>query len=126
PDNNDLPLIYFKDMDTFDDSDNEEARIGYVGRISYNYKNRYYLELSGRRDASWMFAPGKRTGFFPSVSGGWRITDEQFMQNLLGENTVLNNLKLRASYGVLGDDNRDVTGLGAYDYLSGYNYNVSQ
>ncbi|MGS2761876.1 SusC/RagA family TonB-linked outer membrane protein [Sinomicrobium sp. M5D2P9] len=126
PDNNDLPLIYFKDMDTFDDSDNEEARIGYVGRISYNYKNRYYLELSGRRDASWMFAPGKRTGFFPSISGGWRITDEQFMQNLLGENTVLNDLKFRASYGVLGDDNRDVTGLGAYDYLSGYNYNVSQ
>ncbi|MBC9797106.1 TonB-dependent receptor [Sinomicrobium sp. FJxs] len=126
PDNNDLPLIYFKDMDTFDDSDNEEARIGYIGRISYNWKHRYYLELSGRRDASWMFAPGKRTGFFPSVSGGWRITDEKFMQNLLGENTVLNDLKFRASYGVLGDDNRDVTGLGAYDYLSGYNYNTSQ
>ncbi|MFI2743817.1 SusC/RagA family TonB-linked outer membrane protein [Zhouia sp. PK063] len=123
PTTNDLPLIYFKDMDTFDDSDDQEARIGYIGRISYNYKNRYYIELSGRQDKSWKFAPGKRTGFFPSASLGWRITDENFMKDLLGSNTILNDLKFRASYGVVGDDD---VGIGAYDYLTGYNYNASK
>ncbi len=120
PQTNVLPLIYFSDVDTYDDSESEEARIGYIGQISYNYRDKYYLSFSGRRDASWKFAPDQRVGYFPSVSGGWRITEEQFMKDWLGDSKVLDNLKIRASYGVLGDDN---IGIGAFDYLTGYNYN---
>lgn len=122
PGTNTLPLIYFSDMDTYDDSSSEQARIGYIGQISYNYKDKYYLQLSGRRDASWKFAPDQRVGYFPSVSGGWRITEEPFMKDWLGDSSILNNLKIRASYGELGDDNLGGA-LGAYDYISGYNYN---
>jgi len=131
PQTNTLPLIYFSDIDTYNDHDDEEARIGYIGRLTYNYKDKYYVELSGRRDASWKFAPNKRTGFFPSASAGWRITEEPFIKEVLGENTVLNGLKLRASYGVLGDDNinqgidgNDPRFIGPYDYLPGYEYNT--
>lgn len=120
PQTNILPLIYFADVVDFQDRDEEEARIGYVGKLNYNYKEKYFLELSGRQDASWKFAPSKRKGFFPSGSIGWRLTEEDFMKNILGENTFLNEFKIRASYGVLGDDN---IGIGAYDWLPGYNYN---
>lgn len=121
PGTNELPLIYFSDMDTYDDYQAEDARIGYIARLSYNFADKYYLEVSGRRDASWKFSPEKRVGYFPSASAGWRITEEKFAQDLLGSNSFLNNLKLRASYGVLGDDN---VGIGAFDYLTGYSYDV--
>ena len=131
PGTNTLPLIYFSDVDTYDDSASEEARIGYIGRLSYNFRDKYYVELSGRQDASWRFAPGKRTGFFPSASVGWRLTEEDFMKDLLGESTVLNDLKLRGSYGILGDDNinlgigaGDARYIGPYAYLPGYTYNA--
>ena len=123
PTNNALPLIQFPDLNRFEDTDFEEARIGYVGRFNYNFANKYYLELAGRRDASWRFAPGKRWGFFPSVSAGWRITNEDFFQSLVGTN-VLSDLKLRVSYGKLGDDNIG-GGIGPFDYLTGYNYGTS-
>lgn len=121
PETNVLPLIYFSDVDTYDDREVETARIGYIGKISYNYDDKYYVTVSGRRDASWKFAPGKRVGYFPSASVGWRITKEPWMQDLLGESSILNDLKIRASYGVLGDDD---IGIGPYDYLTGYNYNA--
>ncbi|WP_084299329.1 SusC/RagA family TonB-linked outer membrane protein [Dyadobacter tibetensis] len=120
PSTNVLPLMYFTDMDTYNDKDNELARIGYIGRVNYDYDSKYYLEVSARRDASWKFAPDRRVGFFPSASAGWRVTEEQFIRNILGDRTVLGDLKLRASYGSLGDDN---IGIGAYDYIPGYNYN---
>lgn len=120
PATNVLPLIYFNTTDTYNDKDDREARIGYIGRINYNFASRYYLELSGRRDASWKFAPNKRVGFFPSASVGWRLTEEKFVKSLLGENSKLNDLKLRASYGVVGDDDN---GVSPTDYLEGYNYN---
>ena len=128
PSTNVLPLIYFATSDRYDDSDNQLARIGYIGRVTYNYANRYYLEVSGRQDASWKFAPDRRTGFFPSASVGWRISDEAFLKNIIGERSILDDLKLRASYGVLGDDNIDMGRngadvLGPYAYLPGYNYN---
>tara|TARA_Y100000815_G_scaffold275662_1_gene315712 strand:- start:5386 stop:8550 length:3165 start_codon:yes stop_codon:yes gene_type:complete len=131
PGTNELPLIYFSDMDTYDDYQDEDARIGYIARLSYNYADKYYLEVSGRRDASWKFAPSKRVGYFPSASAGWRITEEKFFKDLIGENSVLDNLKIRGSYGVLGDDNinlginpGDPRYIGPYDYLTGYEYNV--
>lgn len=89
----------------YNDDDTPEARIGYIGRINYNYANKYYLELSGREDGSWRWPPAHRWGFFPSVSVGWRITDEPFFSSLIGKNSVLSDLKLRASYGKMGDDN---------------------
>ena len=136
PKTNILPLIYFNDVVAYNDSDNEIARLGYIARINYSYGSRYYLEVSGRRDASWRFAPDRRVGYFPSASVGWRITEEGFMKSLLGSSSILENLKLRASYGVLGDDNVNLNYLGGsdfgpgnpnyispYAYLPGYVYN---
>nr|WP_294905806.1 TonB-dependent receptor [uncultured Lacibacter sp.] len=122
PTTNALPLIYFATADRYDDSNDRQARVGYIGRVNYNYSNKYFVELSARRDASYLFAPDKRVGYFPSISAGWRITDEDFMQKLLGGNRILSDFKIRASYGQLGDDG-SALGLGAYSYLTGYNYN---
>ncbi|MCS3736668.1 SusC/RagA family TonB-linked outer membrane protein [Mucilaginibacter dorajii] len=128
PISNNLPLIYLPTVDTYQDSDDSEARIGYVARLNYNYDNKYYFEGSARRDASYLFDPAHRVGYFPGGSVGWRITQEGFMKNLLGDNSVLNDLKFRGSYGVLGDDrdpnnpNNPITA--PYGYLSGYNYNT--
>lgn len=123
PTTNVLPLIYFATADRYDDSDDRQARIGYIGRVNYNFASKYFLELSARRDASYLFTPENRVGYFPSVSAGWRITQEKFMEKLLGKIKVLNELKLRASYGELGDDG-DALGLAPYSYISGYNYNT--
>jgi TonB-linked SusC/RagA family outer membrane protein len=120
PSTNVLPLIYFNTADQYNDSDDREARVGYIGRLNYSFAGKYYLEASGRRDASYLFLPGKRTGFFPSASIGWRITEEDWVKQLLGDNNFLTDLKFRASYGVLGDD---AVGLAAFSYLEGYNYN---
>ncbi|WP_255563216.1 TonB-dependent receptor [Mucilaginibacter sp. 21P] len=127
PTSNNLPLIYFPTMDTYDDSENTDRRLGYIARINYNYANKYFVELSGRRDASYLFAPDKRVGYFPGGSVGWRITEEKFAKNLLGDNSVLNDLKFRASYGVLGDyrnpNDPNQSIVAPYAYLPGYNYN---
>ena len=120
PSTNVLPLMYFTTMDTYNDRDDQEARIGYIGRVNYDYASKYYIELSARRDASWKFAPDKRVGYFPSASAGWRISEERFIKNMIGDHSILDDLKIRGSYGVLGDDN---IGIGPYDYLPGYNYN---
>ncbi|WP_211229825.1 SusC/RagA family TonB-linked outer membrane protein [Olivibacter sitiensis] len=120
PTNNVLPILQFADMDTYNDLDDQEARLGYVGRFNYNFGDKYYLELAGRYDASWKFAPNKRWGFFPSVSGGWRITEEAFLANR--NKRLLNDLKIRASYGSMGDDD---VGIGPFDYIPGYRYGSS-
>jgi len=126
PVSNNLPLVYFPTIDQYQDSQDKQARIGYIGRVNYSYANKYFLEVSARRDASYLFAPDKRVGYFPGVSGGWRITEEQWVKQLLGNKSVLTDLKLRASYGQLGDD-RALNGsdpiVPAYAYLEGYNYN---
>lgn len=97
-----------------------EARLGYIGRIHYNYAQKYLLEVSARYDGSWKFPPNNRWGLFPSISAGWRISEEGFWKRSL-LSPILNDLKIRASYGLLGDDN--VSGYAAFDYLDGYNYN---
>lgn len=122
PSSNALPLIYFNTADTYTDEDSKEARIGYVGRFNYGYDNKYFLEVAGRRDASYIFPPDNRVGYFPSVSAGWRITEESFVRNLLGNSRVISDIKLRASYGILGDDGTRL-GLGAFRYIEGYDYN---
>ncbi|MDO6431924.1 TonB-dependent receptor [Flavitalea sp. BT771] len=134
PISNNLPLVYFPITDQYQDAEEKEARIGYIGRITYSYANRYFFEASARRDASYLFAPDKRVGYFPGVSAGWRITEEPWFRELLNDKRdVLTDLKLRASYGQLGDDRTITDALtlfGAkqpivppYAYLSGYNYN---
>lgn len=74
-------------------------QVGFVFRGNYAYDNRYMIEASGRYDGHYYFAPGKRFGFFPAVSAGWRISQEQFMRQF--EN--LDNLKLRVSVGQSGN-----------------------
>lgn len=122
PTANSLHLIDYETMDTYDDvGDNTQARLGYVGRLNYDYADRYLVELSARYDGSWKFPPGHRWGLFPSASAGWRISRESFWQE--GKiAAIVNDLKIRASYGLLGDDDLgDV--YAPFDFLSGYNYN---
>ncbi len=80
---------------------NEERLVGYLGRLSYNFQDRYFIEGSYRRDGSSRFTADTRWGDFFSVGGSWVISDELFLKN----NTVLNYLKLRGSYGELGNNN---------------------
>lgn len=74
--------------------------ISFTGRINYNYKGKYLLSLTGRSDGSSKLAPGNKWAFFPSVAGAWRIGDEDFMK---GQH-FFSDLKIRASYGIAGND----------------------
>jgi TonB-linked SusC/RagA family outer membrane protein len=79
----------------------ESAIAGYAGRLNYSYQDKYFIEFNGRYDKSHLFSYELPGGFFPSVSGAWTISKEDFMQGF----EKLDNLKLRASYGNLGSDN---------------------
>lgn len=92
------------------------AQIGYVYRVGWVYNNKYMLEASGRYDGHYYFAPGKRWGYFPAFSAGWRISEESFMKNI----TAINNLKIRGSWGKSGNLIRYVNASSAYQYLAGY------
>ncbi len=81
---------------------NEWAYLGAFYRLNYNYKDKYLLEFNGRYDGSSKFPASQRFGFFPSVSGGWNISEESFFEAL---RPVVSNLKIRASYGTLGNGN---------------------
>jgi len=86
--------------------------------LSYSYKDKYYGEASFRYDGSSKFAQGHRWGFFPSLSGGWRISEESFMDSYKSK---VGDLKFRGSYGVLGNQN-----VGDYNFLTVYTtYNNS-
>lgn len=78
---------------------------GYFGRFNYDYKNKYLLEVNGRYDGSSRFPLTSRYGFFPSISGGWYISRENFFKPL---EKVISSLKLRTSYGQLGNQNIDL------------------
>lgn len=77
---------------------------GVVGRITYNYDYRYMLEFSLGRNGSENFPPWNRYGTFPAISGGWNITQEPLVKRWMGAGTTVTLLKLRASYGVTGND----------------------
>ena len=77
------------------------------GRITYDYKSKYLLEVNARYDGTSRIAPDTRWGFFPSVSAGWRISEESFMNDI----SWLDNLKFRGSWGQLGNQN-----VGTYPY----------
>ncbi|PWS29191.1 hypothetical protein DHW03_05045 [Pedobacter yonginense] len=76
-------------------------REGWSNRLSYNYNQRYFLDFTGTYSGSENFAPGKRYGFFPAISGGWILSDESFMK---GTSNFLDFLKIRGSYGLVGND----------------------
>lgn len=78
------------------------------GRINYNYDDRYLMSFTMRRDESSKFSPSNRVGYFPSVSAGWRISKESFF-----DVSWVDDLKLRANYGVLGTSN-----IGVWDWVS--------
>ena len=85
-------------------------RASFFGRLNYNYNNRYLVQFTFREDGSSKFGSDSRWGFFPSVAVGWRISEEPFFP----QNSVISNLKFRASWGQLGNENA----LGYYDFLA--------
>ncbi|GAB3010851.1 SusC/RagA family TonB-linked outer membrane protein [Spirosoma pulveris] len=92
----------------------------YTGRINYNYKSKYLLTLTGRVDGSSRFGANNKYGFFPSVAGAWRVSEEGFMQG----QQVLSDLKLRASFGITG--NADIplyNSLSRLNSVGNYNFN---
>lgn len=94
---------------------NETSLISYTGRINYSFADKYLLSASFRRDGSSKFAPGNKWGNFPGASLGWVLSKENFMQDV----DLISNLKLRASYGKVGNN-----ALGAYDWQSTINQNT--
>ena len=92
----------------------EYALLSYFGRINYSYLDRYLFEVNMRYDGSSRFAEGHRWGVFPSVSAGWRISEESFWKNS-SISKVIDYLKFRGSYGVLGNQN-----IGVYPYQQTY------
>ena len=76
-------------------------RLGIVGRVTYGYRDKYLAEVNAGYNGSENFAPGNRFGFFPSASVGWVFTEEDWFKS----NKVLDYMKLRASYGMVGNDN---------------------
>ncbi len=100
-------------------SSSEQKQIGYVYRVGYSFNDRYLLEVAGRYDGHYTFAPATRFGFFPSFSAGWRLSEENFVKdNLLW----VDALKLRASYGESGNLPYflGTNTLAAFQYLSSY------
>ena len=88
---------------------NQYAIMGFFGRLNYDYKGKYLLELAGRYDGTSRFAKASRWGFFPSGSVGWKISEEKFFEPI---KKTVNLLKLRYSYGQLGNQQ-----VGYYDYI---------
>jgi len=88
--------------------------ISFIGRLNYNYEQKYLISLAFRRDGSSKFGSNDKYGDFPSVSAGWIVSDENFMKSI----PTINFLKIRASYGKVGNNN-----IGDYTYLSGVNPN---
>ena len=87
----------------------EESLLSYLSRVNYTLKDRYLLTASVRTDGSSKFGPDTKYGIFPAVSAGWMVSQEDFFP----ANSPINNLKVRASYGLTGNNN----GIGAYDHL---------
>ena len=97
---------------TVSETKNKRAAAGFFGRINYNWKDKLLLELNGRFDGSSKFAKTQKWGFFPSGSIGYRLSEENFMKN----QNVISNLKVRASYGMIG--NEDVIASDYYPFMT--------
>jgi TonB-linked SusC/RagA family outer membrane protein len=95
----------------------KEMQIGYVYRLSYAYANKYLVEVAGRYDGHYAFAPGNKYSFFPAYSVGWNLSEEDFFKNLVPQ---IDLLKIRASYGESGSLPYINGGLASFQYLSSY------
>lgn len=94
-------------------TDNNALIKSYFGRVNYNFNSKYYLSGSIRQDANFtVFGPNKQKGVFPAASAGWTISEEPFFKEAV---PFVSNLKLRGSYGELGNSN-----IGVYRYLANY------
>lgn len=102
------------DKDACGSSASAWSLASFLGRVAYNYDSRYLLTVNFRADGSSRFAPGHRWGYFPSVSAGWRISSEKFMQPL---QEVINDMKIRVGWGINGNQ----SGIGNYAYLASMN-----
>jgi TonB-linked SusC/RagA family outer membrane protein len=98
-----------QDISGWGESFSQWSMISYIGRINYAYKDKYLFTATFRSDGSSKFGTKNRFAFFPSFAGGWKISDEDF----LNSNEIISNLKLRASYGKSGNNN-----IGNYAHLS--------
>lgn len=115
----DLPYLFAGESDSQVGTANpgnitETASRGLVGRLNYDYKGKYLAEVSFRYDGSSKFPVNSQWGFFPAASIGWRISEEPFIKDNL---SFIDNLKIRASYGKMGDDSAS-----DYQFVSGYDY----
>ena len=104
-------------LSTVKASDYRHVLLSYYGRVNYSFDGKYLLTATVRRDASSRFSKDNRWGTFPSVALGWTLTEEPWLKN----QKVLSNLKLRASYGVTGQQD----GIGNYNYLPVYTSSVT-
>ncbi len=84
-------------------SNNKRSLLSFVGRVEYNYLRKYYITLSARADGASVFGANNKWGYFPALSLGWNIYKEPFLEN----SSVVSNLKLRASYGSVGNADID-------------------
>jgi len=100
------------DLMQTDGSSSNNARRNFFGRLSYNYKEKYLIDFNFRYDGSYRFPKDGRWGFFPGISAAYRISEESFMDGL----DYLDNLKLRVSYGQIGND-----AISPFQYLQEYN-----
>lgn len=92
----------------------QQKYLSLLGRLNYDFKNKYLFEFAFRDDGSYRYAPESRWGFFPSVSAGWRISQENFIKNNVSS---ISNLKLRGSYGLMGADAGN-----PFEYVAGYQF----
>ena len=104
-------------LSTVKASDYRHVMLSYYGRVNYSFDGKYLLTATVRRDASSRFSKNTRWGTFPSVALGWTLTEEPWLKN----QKVLSNLKLRASYGITGQQE----GIGNYNYLPVYTSSVT-
>lgn len=116
PDANGIQFLQFKSLTSLtDDLSYKQNRLGFLSKVNYDYAGKYIVELAGRYDGSYFYKSGSRFGFFPYGSVGYRISEESFWKRSSVLSKV-NDLKIRASYGVTGKE------LGsALSYMSGYN-----
>lgn len=112
-----IPELFIGSTDqqfNYGSSGSDIGRKSYVGRVNYDFQDKYLFEATFRADGNVLFSPERRWGYFPSVSAGWVVSQEDFMR----DNGVLEFFKVRASYSRLGDDTAN--GLAGFDYLTGY------
>jgi TonB-linked SusC/RagA family outer membrane protein len=96
-------------------SSNHQAYLSHIGRVNYDFRGKYLAEVAFRYDGSYRYAPGKRWAFFPSLSAGWRVSEESFIKDNF---KFVDNVKIRGSIGRSGQNAGD-----PFQYFSGYTLN---